>query len=60
MGPQQVPAPALRACPLQVHDSERDEAGRPPRHCLVSAATRRELSAWGLQRIGQKKAKVRA
>ena len=33
--------------------------GRPPKHCLVSAATRREMSGWGEKRITVAKAKAR-
>lgn len=32
--------------------------GRPPKHCLVCAATRRELSGWGQRRITIVKAKA--
>lgn len=32
--------------------------GRPPKHCLVCAATRRELSGWGQKRITIVKAKA--
>ena len=43
---------------VQIQDSRRDFQGRPPRHCLVSAATRSELTSWRWQRISASKAKV--
>eukprot|EP00887_Chlorella_sp_A99_P006737 scaffold3.g6737.t1 len=41
----------------QVQDSVVDAEGEPPKHCLVSAATRRELAAWRNQVVSQSKAK---
>lgn len=51
-----MPPPAP---PLHVEDSERGPDGEPPRHCLVSAATRAELAGYGAKRISQSKCKAR-
>ena len=40
-----------------MQDSEEDEDGNTPQHCLVSGATRRELAGWRHRRISQSKAK---
>jgi len=45
---------------LQVEDSVKDAQGQPLRHCLVSAATRAELSGWNQHRVSAAKAKVGA
>jgi hypothetical protein len=42
----------------QIKDSEQDAAGRPPRGCLVSAATRMELSRYSAKLISFRKARV--
>ena len=44
----------------QVADSEVGPDGRPPKRCLVSSATRRELTGWRYRRITRGKAKVGA
>ena len=42
--------------PLQVQDSEEGADGAPPRHCVVSGATREEMTGWLHRRISQTKA----
>lgn len=42
---------------LQVRDSEEDEEGNLPKHCIVSGATRRELAGSSGVRVSQTKAK---
>ncbi|PSC77056.1 galactokinase [Micractinium conductrix] len=41
----------------QVQDSVEDEDGQPPKHCIVSGATRGELAGWRDRRISLAKAK---
>ncbi|KAL4458587.1 hypothetical protein ABPG75_013452 [Micractinium tetrahymenae] len=41
----------------RVQDSETDEQGRPLQHCLVSAATRRQLAGVAQARVSKSKAK---
>ena len=49
--------PPLLPAAQQVQDSEEDEDGNPPKHCLVSGATRQELAGWHHRRISQGKAR---
>jgi hypothetical protein len=40
----------------QVRDSEEDEEGTPPKHCIVSGATRRQLAHGGSKRVSHSQA----